>query len=105
VREPKSTPEEMQPVPDEIMQDVKKVVKSYLPGMNGALVKYARENIAPLKGIENSSSAKSKAAAVEKSCRVVTLSKQIEQANHKHHQYARIKLNEQNKVIKLAVSR
>ncbi|MBN1666357.1 MAG: hypothetical protein JW862_04695 [Anaerolineales bacterium] len=104
VREPKSTPEEMQPVPDEIMQDVKKVVKSYLPGMNGALVKYARENIAPLNGVANTSSAKSK-AAVEKSCRVVTLSKQIEQANHKHHQYARIKLNEQNKVVKLAVSR
>jgi hypothetical protein len=36
---------------------------------------------------------------------VVTLSKQIEQADRKHHQYARIKLNEKNKVVKLAVSR
>jgi hypothetical protein len=89
------------PVPDEVLTHVKKVVKTYLPGMNGARVSLSRERLNYPPG-SKSVSDKRKYRASRK---IITLSKQITQEQRKHKQFARITLDDDNKVIKLAVSR
>lgn len=92
-------------LPAETMATVKAVVKSYLPGMQGSQATYSHEHTncrnhnCPLPH----SNAKSIGLAPQRS--LVTLSKQVPGDGRMHQQYARITMDAQGKVVKLAVSR
>jgi tetratricopeptide (TPR) repeat protein len=119
------------PVPQEVVDNVKSIVEQYLPGMQGAQValvhehadcsmdghqcptgqlhvKPARKNISPNPG---ASSAQSSPASVSDSDasmsqrRIVILSKEVNSVMHVHHHYARLTLDDRNRLVKLVVSR
>jgi hypothetical protein len=108
-----------QPIPEEVMASVKKVVARYLPGMADASLTFAQEGITcntshncpscqmraenmPNRG--KRVSGKSQSPAPERR-RLVTLSKQVVRAEGVHTHYARLTLNEKGELIKLVVSR
>lgn len=93
----------MEELPQETMATVKAVVKEYLPGMQGSEVSFSHEHTncqnhncplphAHMKGLMPNRS-------------LVTLSKKVPGAGRMHPQYARITMDAQGKVVKLAVSR
>jgi hypothetical protein len=96
---------QMDELPQETMVTVKAVVKEYLPGMQGSEVTLSHEHTncqnhncplphphAGMKGLAPNRS-------------LVTLSKKVPAAGRMHNQYARITMDAQGKVVKLAVSR
>ena len=97
-----------EPIPDEVMIHVKQVVAQYLPGMQGAQVMLSREHLecdcdghdCPTAQLGQ----KSRPDAPPER-RVVTLSKSIPFEKKFHPTYARLTLDKQGKVVKLAVSR
>ena len=109
------------PVPQEVVEYVKSIVEQYLPGMEGAQVALSHEHTdctldvhqCPTGQLLVKSQGKSavpstQTPAVEPSMlnhRVVILSKEVSGAVHVHHHYARITLDEQNRLVKLVVSR
>ena len=108
-----------QPIPEDVMASVKKVVARYLPGMVDASLTFAQEGVtcdashncpSCQVGTENVSnqrrrvSGKSQSPAPERR-RLVTLSKQVVRAEGVHTHYARLTLNEKGELIKLVVSR
>ena len=93
-------------VPEEVIKQVKGVVETYLPGMEDAELAFSQEHT-QCKGHECptyhlGSKTNPKYAPSRK---VVTLSKQIVKDSHQHSQHARITINAEGKVTKLAVSR
>ncbi len=94
--------------PDEVLEHVKQVVEQYLPGMMGANLIFSQEHISCTDSDHHCSRKNSdqKSAFPEKpNRRVVTLSKQVKRDNLLHPRYARLTLDNQGKVVKLAVSR
>ncbi|KAA3648659.1 MAG: hypothetical protein DWQ07_00230 [Chloroflexi bacterium] len=94
------------PVPNEVLYSVKKIVKSYLPGMENAAVSYTQEHV-ECDGHECPTTqlgAKSHPEGHPQR-RLVTLSKHIPGEGTRHPRYARITLNKEGKVVKMAVSR
>jgi hypothetical protein len=97
-----------EPVPEEVMLHVKQVVKQYLPGMQGARVRMSHEHLdcsceghcCPTAQLGPKMRPDH---APERS--VVILSKTIPAKSHKHPLYARLTLDKDGKVVKLAVSR
>ena len=97
-----------EPIPEELMTHVKRVVTQYLPGMQGAQVSMSHEHC----GCEcqghhcptGQLGAKTRPSFTPDR-RVVTLSKRIPFEEHTHPQYARLTLDKAGKVVKLAVSR
>jgi hypothetical protein len=96
------------PIPSETLAQVKSIVSQYLPGMSDAQLSlnieraecHASGHACPT-GL-----ARTKAGPTHPPTRqTVVLSKRIEQGNHYHDQYARLTLDEQGKLVKLAVSR
>jgi hypothetical protein len=100
------------PVSIETISHLKSVVAQYLPGMSDAEIKFSHEqqtcanfcNHYPLgkqcvhqKSSDNHPHSKSQR-------RVVTLSKNYEQAQHVHRQYARLTLDDTGNIIKMVVS-
>jgi hypothetical protein len=81
-------------VPEEIIKQVKGIVEDYLPGMEGAKFAFS-EGKAPFP-------TNAKSPPVRK---VVTLSKQYVKDENTHTQHARITLNAEGEMTKLAVSR
>jgi hypothetical protein len=101
------------PVSMETMSHLKSVVEQYLPSMSDAKISLSRERQSCSK-VCNCSSGRRCAFSKEKQKenpslkthrRVVTLSKNIEQAKHIHRQYARLTLDDSGKIIKMVVSR
>jgi hypothetical protein len=95
-------------VPPEVLQHVKQIVHQYLPGMEGAQVTISYEhNSIECSGHEcPTSQLGTKTRPYTKpNRRVVTLSKAIPIASHTQTSYARLTLNPEGKVVKLAVSR
>ena len=94
------------PIPDEVIAQVKSVVKQYLPGMENARISYSQEHLncvghdCPTKHLGENSLPKH-----IPSRRVVTLSKQFVNNKNTHAYHARITINEEGKVSKLVVSR
>ncbi len=96
------------PIPDEVMTNIKRVVTQYLPGMQGAQVTMSHERLdcdceghncpAGQLGPKAHPDAKPER-------RVVTLSKDIQFEEHTHPAYARLTLDKSGKVVKVAVSR
>ncbi|MGD9093832.1 MAG: hypothetical protein PVF74_13370, partial [Anaerolineales bacterium] len=101
-----------QPVPQEVMVYVKNIVEQYLPGMEGAEVSMSREHLycdssnhtCPTAQIHSKSTTQDGNLPDHKR-RLVVLSKEVVNATHIHQHYARITLDENNKLVKLVVSR
>lgn len=96
-----------QDVPKEVLAQVKKVVKAYLPGMEDAALIYSHEHT-ECQGHECPTvhlSAHAVKSKLTPNRRLVTLSKQTRHGDCQHPRYARITMDKQGKVVKLAVSR
>jgi hypothetical protein len=105
-----------QPVPADVVAQAKQIVRQYLPGMVDAQMLFSIEhsNCArpgqPCQGNPpgsggNGGKARAAAAATGSKRRVVVLSKQVASSDHLHQHFARITLDEQNRLVKLVVSR
>ncbi len=97
-----------EPIPHEVIAHVKTVVEQYLPGMRGAHLTMSQEH-AQCKGEGHTCPTcqlgpKSRPNRKPKR-RVVTLSKQITRAQYTHEAFARLTLDKDGKVVKMAVSR
>jgi hypothetical protein len=103
-----------QPLPEETLISVKKVVEQYLPGMKDATISCNQAHI-DCTGSDHTcptSQLRGKPIPDDKiDRRVVTLSKRVEKKNGKslqpviHNHYARLTLDSNYKVIKMAISR
>lgn len=91
-----------QPVPSEVIRQVKESMADYLPGLDSAEVTVHELEV--VGGAAVPSGQKSTAAGQE-GAYVVTMSKQIRSARNLHRHYIRATVNRQGKVVKLAVSR
>lgn len=106
--------EAQQPVPQEILDYVKNVVEQYLPGMDGSQLTLSYEHVdcdaVQPKHTQGASSAHpvdhlTRQQPYQLARKVITLSKDIPNSTHLHHHYARLTLDAQGKLVKLAVSR
>lgn len=94
------------PIPKEVMSQVKGVVKYYLPGMAGSKVMFSQEHVQCSGHDCPTHQIGAKMAEREPvTRRVVTLSKNVTKGASTHTHYARITINKEGKVVKLAVSR
>lgn len=98
-----STP--MQDLPTETMATVKSIVAEYLPGMQGSKVSFSHEHVECLGHNCTLPHVHRKAMGLAPTRSLVTLSKKMQSGNQTHPQYARITMDAQGKVVKLAVSR
>jgi hypothetical protein len=101
-------PDRSDPIPEEVMTHVKRVVNQYLPGMKGAKVMMSQEHLeCDCEGhcCPTSQLGIKTQPEVIPERRVVTLSKHISYEDHMHPAYARLTLDKAGKVVKLAVSR
>lgn len=98
----------MDALPEETLATVKAVVKEYLPGMQDSEVSVSHEHTncqnhnCPLPHPHNTGA---KRTILAPSRSLVTLSKKVPGVGRIHPQYARITMDAQGKVVKLAVSR
>ena len=98
----------LEPISPDVMLHVKQVVKQYLPGMQGAQAHISHEHLdcdcedhcCPTAQLGSKARPEHPPER-----RVVTLSKSIPGKRHTHPVYARLTLDKQGKVVKLAVSR
>ncbi len=100
--------DEPEPIPEDVMVNVKRVVAQYLPGMQGAQVTLSHEHAdCDCKGHNCPTGQLGPKArpAVQPDRRVVTLSKSIPVEKQTHQTYARLTLDKTGKVVKVAVSR
>ena len=123
--------DEENPVPQELVEYVKSIVEQYLPGMQGAQVALSHEhsdcsmvghqcptgqlhtkprgkNLSPTAAPStdqpaSSSSPTSDSLTLQR--RIVILSEEVNGVMHVHHHYARLTLDDQNRLVKLVVSR
>ncbi|UCD98704.1 MAG: hypothetical protein JSV42_17430 [Chloroflexota bacterium] len=102
------------PIPSKTLAQVKSIVEQYLPGMTDANVQCTRSHATCSgEGHTCPTSLHSPKAKNQKipEHNVVTLSKHVEQSNTEngatqiHHHYARVTIDDNGKIIKLAVSR
>jgi hypothetical protein len=99
----KSRPPE---IPAEIVHQVKNIVKNYLPSMTGAHVLYSQNHIDCQGQNCPAPNPKQKSAQQQTESRqVITLSKQIQRNKTIHSHHARITMNDDGEVIKLAISK
>jgi hypothetical protein len=97
---------EKEPIPPEVIDQVKGIVSKYLPGMENADIALSHEHLncighdCPTSALGNKVAPKS-----IPSRKVVTLSKQFIKGDHTHAYHARITFDNEGKVAKLAVSR
>ena len=97
-----------EPIPNDVVARVKKVVEQYLPGMQGAKLSLSYEhagcNCQGHHCPTGQLGAKTRPEYAPER-RVVTLSKSVRQAHYSHASFARLTLDKEGKVVKLAVSR
>jgi hypothetical protein len=96
------------PIPEEVLTHVKQVVAQYLPGMQGAQVTLSHEHTdCDCEGHYCPTAQFGAKARPERTPnrRVVTLSKSVPSEKRAHPSFARLTLDQQGKVVKLAVSR
>ena len=93
-------------VPEAILVEVKNMVREYLPGMAKSKIAFTQEHVDCIGHTcpNQQLGAKSHPNHVPRR-RVVTLSKQVSVGALTHPQYARLTLDAEGKVVKLAVSR
>jgi hypothetical protein len=97
----------------ETISHLKSIVAQYLPGMNDAKVSVSHEHqrcsnsngkCGCGKKCQFSQISSKNQASIKTQRRVVMLSKNFEQAQSKHTQYARLTLDERGKIVKMVVS-
>jgi hypothetical protein len=97
-----------EPIPNDVVLKVKNIVEQYLPGMRGAKLSLSYEhadcNCQGHHCPTGQLGAKFRTDDLPER-RVVTLSKSIRQAHYSHASFARLTLDKDGKVVKLAVSR
>ncbi len=93
-------------IPADVIQQVKNVVRNYLPGMADAKVLYSQDHT-ECQGHNCPRPYQNKNSTTKniQHRRVVTLSKQIQHNTDTHSHHARITLNDEGKIIKLAISK
>ncbi len=101
-----------QPVSIDVEAQVKQVVEKYLPGMAGAQITISHEHAECSLAGHNCPTAQLGGKMDshtyiqhQPNRRVVVLSKQVKSTAHQHHHYARLTLDESNRLVKLVVSR
>ena len=97
-----------EPIPKEIVSKVKKIVEQYLPGMRDAQLSMSHEHLeCCCEGHTCPTSDLGRKTKFDQTPtrRVVTLSKQVVRARHVHESYARLTLDKDGEIVKLAVSR
>jgi hypothetical protein len=102
------TPGTSEPISTDVIAHIKNIVSQYLPGMQGAQLVLSHEhNDCDCKGHNCPTSQLGQKTRPEHDPQrsVVTLSKSIKQAHHTHQRYARLTLDKQGKIVKIAVSR
>jgi hypothetical protein len=92
-------------LPAATLATVKSVVQEYLPGMQDSQASISHEHLNCDGHNCNLPHHNSKAVGLMPSRSLVTLSKKVQGAEHMHPHYARITMDAQGKVVKLAVSR
>jgi len=102
------------PIPGKTLAQVKSIVEQYLPGMQDADVSYSRSHATCTgEGHTCPTSTKGTKSRLGQKAEnnVITLSKHVEKSVSPtgtvltHHHYARLTIDDQGKVIKMAVSR
>jgi hypothetical protein len=91
----------------EVIAQVKEMVESYLPGLEGASVTVHEQQPGSFTG-KGSNLAPERLAKTNPGKTEnlkVTICKEIKQAQHTHKQYARVTLSPEGKMVKLAISR
>lgn len=95
-------------VSDEMLAQVKDIVEPYLPGIDKSQVRICQQQ-AECEGDEHRCTVTElgqKVHHLEKSENVVvTISKEVQMAEHSHKHFARVTLDAQGKMVKMAVSR
>jgi hypothetical protein len=94
-----AVPTEMEGVPAEMVQQVKRVVAKYLPGLSDA------EMVVHQGEWEGRSASKTVQSPRGDPRYVVTLSKQVMVAKYMHHHYARFTFDTRGKIVKASASR
>ena len=87
-------------LPVEVMGQVKSIVEKYLPGMRDASYTMSRVYMQGDKSLGNVDSVRQRNGRT-----IITLRKSYQVANQNHHHFARLTVDKQGKVVKLAVSR
>lgn len=106
--------QEKPPIPSKTLAQVKSIVEQYLPGMQDADVSFSRSH-ATCCGENHTCPTSTRSTKIRGSKKVennvITLSKHVEKsispsgAVQTHHHYARLTIDDNGKVIKMAVSR
>lgn len=95
-------------VPVEVLREVKQVVEDYLPGLSDAEIHVRRQEVPMAISKQGDrftdSAAKIQSEGSERQV-LVTMKKEVTVAQHVHHHFARVTLDRQGKMVKLAVSR
>jgi len=102
------SPGTSEPVPSDIIAHVNNVVRQYLPGMEGAQVIFSHEHsTCDCQGhnCPTGQLGEKSRPPHEPQRSVITLSKSIQKAHLTHQRYARLTLDKQGKIVKMAVSR
>ncbi len=102
------TPGTSEPISADVISHIKSVVSQYLPGMQGAQLVLSHEhNDGNCQGHSCPTGELGQKTRPDKEPQrsVVTLKKSIQQAQHIHQRYARLTLDKQGKIVKIAVNR
>ncbi|MBE9524253.1 MAG: hypothetical protein IMY76_04085 [Chloroflexi bacterium] len=102
------TPGTSEPISADVIAHIKNVVTQYLPGMQGAQLILSHEhNDCNCQGhcCPTGQLGQKTRPDQDPQRSVVTLHKSIKQAQHTHQRYARLTLDKQGKIVKIAISR
>lgn len=104
----KSSSEVEQPVADQTIRIVKRMVTKYLPGMQEAEISINQLKGVCAEGDHNCPTSQlhlQQKSMLERDKKVVMISKSIQNHQHIHHQFARMTIDSQGRVLKISVSR
>jgi hypothetical protein len=94
------------PISAKAIANAKEVASHYLPGIDYAEVHISRQHVRVNNSTQVNGASQSKSNTARQSSRVVvSFSKQVSFDQHIHRQYARVTMDQQGKVVKLAISR
>lgn len=94
-----NSPENTEALPRDTLVQVKQVVEQYLPGIDKAEVRIAKQQV------PETYRRKSLFSKKQQQKTVVTFKRPLMMAHKKYYQYARVTLDERGKMVKMAISR
>ncbi|MHC1740949.1 MAG: hypothetical protein AB9897_07550 [Anaerolineaceae bacterium] len=94
------------PISAKAISNAKELARQYLPGIEYAEVHISRQHVRTNNNVQSAGASQGKSNQTRQSSRVVvSFSKQVSFDQHIHRQYARVTMDQQGKVVKLAISR